>query len=329
MYPIEIRLASKNGWHTPAEARAYYGRYSRQGLTVHWWNSPDQVRDTLQAHDETANYILRQAEQGNKSVNYVVSNFKITMMVNPDNVAWASQNGNPTTVSVEFSPHLNDEGYKKAGWLINELEGRFGHPLEIVPHNKWVSTQCPGYLDLGRMRAEANKWKSGGYNPQPAPAPVPVPVPQPISPVSGWFRWKDGPIEYAVNKQPTHLWKFDSPNWAMQSVKQFNKGQRVVIVGEAVNSKLGAKYYLTEYSFSKQIPNGFNPKDLDVYVPPRPTPVPPAPAPTPTPEPAPTPVPQPDPIPPTPEPTPAPEYPKWFKDFCYKMIDAVKNIIEK
>jgi hypothetical protein len=36
-YPVEIKLASKNGWHTPAEARAYYGRYDRSGITVHWW----------------------------------------------------------------------------------------------------------------------------------------------------------------------------------------------------------------------------------------------------------------------------------------------------
>jgi hypothetical protein len=36
-YPIEVKLASKAGWFTPAEAKSYYGKYSRDGVTYHWW----------------------------------------------------------------------------------------------------------------------------------------------------------------------------------------------------------------------------------------------------------------------------------------------------
>jgi len=279
-YPIEIRLADKRGWHTPAEAKAFYKKYSRDGITIHWWNTPNLVKDS--DHNNIANYILGKAQRAQGSVNYVLSNNKITLLVNPDNVAWASQNGNPTTVSVEFSPHLNAEGYKKAGWLINELEGRYGKVLKLYKHSFWFSTACPGTLDLNRMRAEADKWKAGGYAPKPIPKPVPVPVPPtPVVPVvNSWTLWKEGAIEYVVNKQPTHMWDFNSSTWSMKSVKQFNKGDRIFIVGHAHNSKLNKDYYITQYSFDRKITNGFNPADLDVYVPPRPVPVPPVTPPT-------------------------------------------------
>lgn len=313
-YDIEIRLAAKTGWHTPAEAKAYYGRYSREGFTVHWWGEPSLNPDS--GHDNIVNYILGKATAGTGSVNYVLSNNKITMLVNPDNVAWASQSGNPTTVSCEFSPSLNAEGYKKAGWLINELEGRYGHNLTLYPHNKWFQTACPGTLDIGRMRAEADKWKSGGYNPTPVPVPVPVPNPPTpvVSVVSGYTRWKEGAIEYVVNKQPTHLWDFNSPNWNMKSVKQFNKGDRITIVGHAHNDKINKDYYMTDYSFSKQIPNGFNPADLDLYVKPS--------------APAPTPPPDSTQVPPKPAPDPVPSVPTKDEEQD-KRLTAIELLLKK
>ena len=280
-YNLEIRLASKNGWHTPAEARAYYGRYSREGLTVHWWGDGTGASN----HDNIVNFILNGAEQGTRSVNYVLSDNKITMLVNPDNVAWCSQAGNPTTVSVEFQPTLGDEGYKKAGWLIDQLEQRFGHGLTLYPHNHWFATQCPGTLNIDRMRAEANKWKSGAYDaspPPPAPVPTPVPTPTPPAEKITWTQWKEGVRKYVFNKD-ANLWNFNSDTWAMQAVKQFKKGEIFEVFGQATNKKLNATYYLTQYSFSKKITNGVNPADLDVYVPP--VTVPPNPPPNPIPVP--------------------------------------------
>lgn len=140
MYPIEVKIAAKSGWQYPAEAKAYYGRYDRNGFTVHWWDAPNKVKDS--DHDTIVNYILGKATAGTGSVNYVLSNSKISMLVEPENVAWASQSGNPTTVSCEFSPHLNDEGYKKAGWLIWQLEKRFNRRLALYKHSDWFQTQC-------------------------------------------------------------------------------------------------------------------------------------------------------------------------------------------
>lgn len=256
MYPIETKISSKNGWHTPAEAKAYYGRYARDGVTIHWWNSPDKIKDS--DHDNIVNMKLRQSQAGEGSVNYVLSNTKITLMVHPDNVAWCSQSGNPVTVSVEFSPHLNAEGYKKAGWLIWQLEKRYNKKLALYPHKYWFQTACPGTLDINRMRAEANKWATGGYNPAPKPTPAPNPT----------IKWTKYPavVLMQANKQPTKLWNFNSKTWDMTEVKRYNKGERVIIYGQAENTTLKATYLLTEYSYVKKITNGFNQSDLDKVV---------------------------------------------------------------
>lgn len=320
MYDIEIRLASKAGWHTPAEARSYYGRYDRNGVTWHWWNSPDKVKDS--DHDNIVNYILGKASRGEGSVNYVLSNNKITLVVNPDNVAWASQAGNPTTVSVELSPHLNAEGYKKAGWLFNELEGRYGRTLQHKKHSDWFQTACPGTIDVGRIAAEANKWKTGGYNPAPTP-PTPTPVP-PSSPKNVDFKlWKD-PTVYVTNKQPVQLHDMTNVSkWTdpIPSAKTFNKGEPITIVGSFHNVGLNRDYYITKHSFDLKKATGFHPADLDIYVAPTPPVDPPKP---PEPELPTDPVEPTDPIP-TPEPEPTPEdpdkIPNWF-------IKLVKDFIE-
>lgn len=319
MYDIEIRLASNKGFHTPAQARAYYGKYSRDGLTVHWWNTPDRVKDS--DHDSIVNYILGKAAKGTGSVNYVLSNRKITLLVNPDNVAWASQAGNPTTVSVEFSPHLNTEGYKKAGWLINELfnpkNGRYRKSPRLWKHSDFFPTQCPGSLDLNRMLSEAQKWATGAYNPKP----VPEPTPPPKTPINGSFTlWKDGG-SYVTNKQPTNLYDLtDAKDWSgVKVLKKYNKGDRIEIAGSFKNNYLNREYYITKYSFDNKNATGFHPADLDIYVPPAPIPEPPEPDPT-------------DPTDPTPvEPTdpPVPELPEIDKGWFVTLVLAILNWINK
>jgi hypothetical protein len=157
-YPIEAKPASHNAWFTPAESNAYYkARYAREGVTLHWWGDGSGADN----HDNTVNYILGQAQQGTKSVNFVLSDNKISQLVDPDNVAWCSQAGNPTTISIELQPTLSAEGYKKAGWLLDQLEKRYGHTMSLYPHSHWNATSCPGTIDINRIRAEADKWKNG------------------------------------------------------------------------------------------------------------------------------------------------------------------------
>lgn len=287
-YPIEQKLASKNGWHTPSEARAYYGRYDRSGITVHWWGDGTGASN----HDNIVNYMNNQAAAGNKSVNYVLSDNKITLCVGPDNVAWASQSGNPTTISVETQPTLGAEGYKKWGWLLDQLEQRYGRSLPLYKHSNWYATACPGTIDLGRIRAEADKWKRGEYEPKPPVTPPPVPtVPPPPTPPKIVLSIQDIPNKHVKLIRPANLWDLHFAKYAdAKAVKSFPTGTDLEVSAIATHP-LGSKYYLTEYSFSKGIGNGINVKDCE-DVPPA-TPVP-TPEPLPPPQPTPIPVPEPD-----------------------------------
>lgn len=270
-YPIEIRLSSKNGWSTPQEAAGIWRTpYAREGITVHWWGDGTGANN----HDNIVNYFLNQSAAGKKSVNYVVSDNKITLMVSPDNIAWCSNNGNPTTISIEHQPTLSAEGYKKSGWLVDQLEERYGRRLSIYPHSKWVSTACPGSIDLNRIRQEADKWHAGVYT-QPVPAPAPTPPPTPPAPtVQITYSILPTPITYRVNKD-TDLWNFNTATWAgFKSVKKLTKGEDFTVYAIADNHSVKAQYGVTKYSFDKKITNGVNMKDLDLPVVNNPQPVP-------------------------------------------------------
>jgi hypothetical protein len=240
-YEIEMKPSSSSGYFTPAEARNYYGKYSRDGVTIHWWGDPNAGA----THDGVVNYMNNNATRGaDPTVNYVLSDAKITSCVPPDDVAWCSSAGNPTTVSVECQPTLGAEGYKKAGWLIWQLELRYGKTLSIWGHNHWASTQCPGTLDLNRMRAEADKWRAGGYNPVPQ-----LPEWQANRKV---FAEK---VMYAAFDNTTLV---NMTN--LSAVKTFGLDASFQISGETVaNNK---SFWITTYSVLNNQPNGFLKPDL-------------------------------------------------------------------
>lgn len=308
-YPIEIRLASKNAWFTPDEAKRYYGRYSRQGISVHWWGGGEPAS----RHDGIVNYFLQQALAAVKSVNYVVSDNKITMMVNPDQVAWCTQSGNPTTVSIEFQPTLGAEGYKKAGWLIEQLEQRYGHELQLYPHKFWFATSCPGTLSLDRMRQEANKWARGEYTNPPVPVPPPTPpapTPPPPPPFVIDYHAYDVPRHYVVTKEGgCDIWDFGKAGWNFTSKGRLAQGQAIDSVGYAIHPN-GATYIMTAYSYNANPRKtvGVNINDVQQVIPSQPTP--------------------PEPIPPTPVPEiPPPPTPEWVANL--KDVDDTKYWVKE
>lgn len=315
-YPIEVKIASKNGWSLPQEVPGIWGKpYSRTGITIHWWGGGE----TADKHDNIVNYLLSAAAQGLKSTNYVLSDNKITLMVSPDNVAWASNGGNPSTISIEHQPTLGAEGYKKSGWLVWQLEERYGKRLNLYRHSDWTTTQCPGTIDLNRIRAEADKWQAGGYNPAPPVVVMPTPPPAPNVNIS--YSKLPSPVMYKINK-PTNLWNFNSSTWpGVKPVKQYAAGELVAIYGVADNHTLKAKYGMTQYSFgtadssgSPKATNGFNMVDLDiVQTPAQPVPTPP-----------PVQAPEPTPVPPTPT-VPAPSDKDKEQD---ERLNAVEKIIK-
>jgi hypothetical protein len=252
-YPIEVKIASSEGWFTPEEARAYYGRYDRSGITAHWWGG----NETADKHDAIVGVLLRGAEAGTKSANYVVSDIKITCLVLWQNVAFASQSGNPTTISLEFQPTLGAEGYKKGGWLINELEELTGRTLTLYPHKYWNATECPGTIDLNRLRAEANKWKAGQYD-QAAP---PVVVTEP--PKTANLEITDITNKKVRLIRDANLWDLHFTSYAQaQAIKSLPKGTEIEVSATAKH-QLGSTYYLSEYSFQRGIGNGINIRDTE------------------------------------------------------------------
>lgn len=277
-YNIEINLSSANGYFTPAQARPYYGKYSRDGVTYHWWNRPERIADT--DHDSQVAYMNRNAAAGAApTVNYVASGRQLTMLINPDNVAWCSNNGNATTISVECSPHLTDEFYKKLGWLHDQLEQRYNKTLAIYVHFDWTPTECSPIVK-SRIRAEADAWKQERLAPVPPPAPAPVPATVTVE------------VTDIVNKKvrlvrDANLWDLGFTKYAdAKAVKTLPAGT-IIEVSATAKHPLGSTYYLSEYSFQKGIKNGINVKDcedyVDVVAPPTPVVTPPEPIPAPVP----------------------------------------------
>lgn len=299
-YPIEIKPSSAAGYFTPAQARAYYGKYSRDGVTYHWWDRPDRIADN--AHDSIVDYMNSNAAKGAApTVNYVASGGKFTLLASPDLVTWTSSNGNPTTIGVECSPHLTDAFYKKLGWLHDQLEQRYDKTLAIYVHFDWAPTECSPIVKA-RIRTEADNWK------RERTAPVPAPVPQPTPAPTVTLQIADIPNKKVRLLRDTSLWDLAFKKYAdAKATKPLSAGT-IIEVSATAKHPLGSTYYLSEYSYSRGVGAGINVKDVEDYVdvvaPPNPAPViqPPEDAPTipapvitPTPTPVPIPLPQLDP----------------------------------
>lgn len=299
-YAVEVKLASKAGWFTPAEAKSYYGKYDRAGVTYHWWNSPDKIGGGPADHDSIVNYLNGRAAAGQApTVNYVLSESKLTLCVAPENVAWTSSNGNATTIGVECSPHFTDAWYRKAGWLHDQLEQRFGRTLAIYVHFEWQpGTQCSP-INKARIRQEADRWKAERNQPAPTPAPVTPPANSTVT-----LQISDITNKKVRLIRDTNLWDLAFKTWATaKSVKTLPAGT-IVEVSALAKHPLGGSYYLSEYSYSRGVGNGINvkdcedytdpvspPKDTSVVQPPADAPINEAPIITPVPTPVPIPVP--------------------------------------
>ena len=81
-----------------------------------------------------------------------------------------------------------------------------------------------------------------------------------------------------VLNKDANLWDLNFNTWAeAKAVKTLPKGTEIEVSATAKH-KLGGLYYMTEYSFSKGIMNGFNSADCsEINVPPEVTPEPPKP----------------------------------------------------
>ena len=100
-----------------------------------------------------------------------------------------------------------------------------------------------------------------------------TPVPAPITKAELVWEKLPNKVTYELNKD-ANLWNFNATTHAgMSAVKAFKKGDRVEIYGKVTNKSVGSTYLLTEYSYTSNIPYGFNQADLTPYVAPAPAPL--------------------------------------------------------
>jgi hypothetical protein len=252
--------------YTPAsQTRAFYGRPRTIEFGAgHWWDDPS----VNPSFNGVVNTLMNPARQA--SAQAVVGDGIVQELVRAEDTSWATGSANPYTVSIETDPQIYVGGAKAErimATLAEYIADKGWHNLTWRPHKYWMQTGC-NPIDWGEvMRRAKDTWQNKYGTPS-----TPTPPPAQNANIE-WVQFPS-PVQYIANKQPTKLWNFNQTDWAGfgNGVKDFNKGDQIVIFGKGINKNLNREYLVTQYSFEKRIANGFSTADLDVYVAPAPTP---------------------------------------------------------
>lgn len=198
------------------------------------------------------------------SSHFVVAPDKVYCCVDTDNTAWTNGNWDSNIRSVTIEHEGNWQwGFRDEG--VIEQSARLVAWLRVLypnaspnRHRDVASTACCCDLPVEEIWDRA----SNILNPV-APPPAPIPVPPPANQI----KLTDINNQTLTTNKKTNLYDLNT----LGVVKAVDKGVNVLISATAtVNGEL---YYLTEYSYSKGINNGF--KAADFKVEPEPIPVPP------------------------------------------------------
>lgn len=160
------------------EAQGYYGvPYLPVETHLHWWNVPGEGG----THDGNVNYIKNTKDL---SVNYVLSENRITMMVPINKIALTTGRRNPYAWKVENDPTLSEQQYKTMGYLVYIVEKLnpvlANEPLRL--HKEFYSTSC-SEIRKDKVRDYAEKFRTGALDPATGEAPVVTPpIDPPVDP---------------------------------------------------------------------------------------------------------------------------------------------------
>lgn len=148
---------------------------------VHWWGAPDQAG----SHDGNATHLFNTKDL---SVNFVVSENRITLMVPLDRIALTTGQRNPYAWKSENDPTLTEQQYKTMGYLHYIVEKLNPSLLNepIRHHKEFMNTSC-SEIDKAKVRFYAEQFRTGALDPATGEAPVvdpgtdpePTPEPQP------------------------------------------------------------------------------------------------------------------------------------------------------
>lgn len=190
---------------------------------------------------------------------------RIGQYVYEENTAWCDGdwNSNCKSVTIETSNCSTGGEWKVGDKALNSLIklvadigkrnnlGTLVKGKNVTWHSMYSNTECPGKYLLSKMDyivEEANKINSSSSSKEVA------------------LKIEDISNKKVRLKIDANLWNLNFKRYAdAKSVKKFKKGD-VIVVSAIANHPIGAKYYLTEYSYSNKINNGFNIVDCEDYV---------------------------------------------------------------
>lgn len=236
---------------------------------------------------------------------------RIGCYVDEENRSWCSSSAANDNVAITIEVandggantnwHVSDKAVNSLINLMVDICKRYGIKKmnftgnangNLTLHKYFAKTACPGPYLESKM-----PWIADQVNQRLADS---------DKPDLTWVRLEE-PETWVTRLDPTNLWDFNHCTMeACKAVKSYKPGEEITIYGKVYNKQLGATYLLTEFSFTKNITNGFNEWDMvkAVKLEPEPTPEP-------TPE---------------PEPEPTPEDPT--VGILQKIIDFIKHIID-
>lgn len=156
------------------DAATYYGKpYNPVESHLHWWNLPGQGG----THDGNVNYIKNTKDL---SVNFVVSEKRITLMVPLNKIALTTGARNPFAWKSENDPTLSDWQYKTMGYLhyiVEKLNPKLlNEPLRH--HKEFYNTSC-SEIDKAKVRFYAEAFRTGALDPATGVPPALPPKPDP------------------------------------------------------------------------------------------------------------------------------------------------------
>lgn len=126
------------------------------GIVIHHWGLDGQSHDGVVAH-------LTNREAGT-SAHYVVSDGRVTCLVDPLDTAWHAGNWpvNYEQIGIECRPEMSAGDFQTVAECIAWLRSRFGN-LSLSGHKDYIATQCPGrwYPRLSDLSAAADAIRTG------------------------------------------------------------------------------------------------------------------------------------------------------------------------
>lgn len=221
--------------YTPnASARAFYGRARTIEFGAgHWWGDPNAGY----SHQGVINTFMNPARQA--SAHYVISDGRVTQMVRDEDIAWATNNANPYTISIELKPNMTAGDKETCAQLIAD---RGWHNLQWKPHKKWWNTAC-NPLPWGEIMARAQQIVASRQTPE----------------------WKRNittfnPLRIIAKAGGVSLTNLET----MGVIKTLPAGTLFEIKGTTYVG--GVAYHLTTYSVDNGQPNGIRWDQVDTYV---------------------------------------------------------------